>query len=594
MPSASQALVNVLSVGPLAPGASVTLPHGLRVGGRAVAPTQVFPNALTQIVVSSASTTEVVFTNAGTSTASALFRCEYDYSAIAVGVAPTYWQGGKVDVVNAAAFTFYVDFAAGNDANDGLSLAAPKRTIQSAVSAAGPLVRRFMQGASSAVTGEVVIYVAAGTDTQSLQLTGPMMVSVDAPPEAYGVDQRYLRYSLDIRGAEQTVRASGTITSIVSADPLDPAPGVSPGHGGRQQLVCAGAAWVVDEHKGRIVKGKTAGGADIYATCSGNTANTLYISRGVSFTTVAPNNVVSLVTPATRLTNSTVFIGNGVMARIRDIEFDNSVAPASLISGWTNNEGNTISRVDLERCIVKLSQASDYETAIIIGAHTATVFKGRDANTLLYTDNLTRCTVLDVYYVNLGPSNAVGSKSTSASFNQHNYFENLPYAVVLVQSNAFVTYLYNSTFNFGAAGGSLALNGQNVSYGCLVVTSGIGLDCSGNASSRIDVDAITIAGAVNAVFVDVANSLRLGSVYLAGCANPIALKPTAILRLGGIAGLNTNTGTLITMDAASRCIYDAKPAASLGCAAQLTIDGVTTTFAAAPTIGVKGSVFAAA
>jgi hypothetical protein len=92
---ATQLLVNVLAVGPLAGGASVTLPHGLKAAGVGIVPTQVLPNYAVNIVVSAVNTTTVTFTNADAGTLSAVFRCEYDHSIHAVDADPLYWQGAQ-------------------------------------------------------------------------------------------------------------------------------------------------------------------------------------------------------------------------------------------------------------------------------------------------------------------------------------------------------------------------------------------------------------------------------------------------------------------------------------------------------------------
>jgi hypothetical protein len=86
-------LVNVLSVGPLAGGASITLPHGLNYGGAGVIPTQVICDRGSPIRVAASTTSTVTFTNDGAAPASANFRAEYDHSIHAVGATPLNWQG---------------------------------------------------------------------------------------------------------------------------------------------------------------------------------------------------------------------------------------------------------------------------------------------------------------------------------------------------------------------------------------------------------------------------------------------------------------------------------------------------------------------
>lgn len=89
----TQLLVNVLSVGPLAPLASVTLPHGLMVAGAGVVPTQIICDRVSPIGVTAANATSVTFTNTGAAPASADFRVEFDHSIHAVDATPVYWQG---------------------------------------------------------------------------------------------------------------------------------------------------------------------------------------------------------------------------------------------------------------------------------------------------------------------------------------------------------------------------------------------------------------------------------------------------------------------------------------------------------------------
>lgn len=93
-----QLLVNVLAVGPLAPGASVTLAHNLASNDVNVAPTLVFPDRATPIVVTATTTTTITFNNAGTGVESANFRCERGWQpeVDAYTVTPLRWQGLNV------------------------------------------------------------------------------------------------------------------------------------------------------------------------------------------------------------------------------------------------------------------------------------------------------------------------------------------------------------------------------------------------------------------------------------------------------------------------------------------------------------------
>lgn len=89
----SQNLVTVVAVGPLAPGASAVVTHGLKSGGVGVAPTQVSCDRASPISVFVADATTVTFKNNGPIAASATFRIEFDHSIHAVGAPILGWQG---------------------------------------------------------------------------------------------------------------------------------------------------------------------------------------------------------------------------------------------------------------------------------------------------------------------------------------------------------------------------------------------------------------------------------------------------------------------------------------------------------------------
>ena len=91
----AQLLVNVLPVGPLNAGASVTLAHSLESNGGPVAPTLVFPDRATSIVCTGTTPTTVSFTNSGAGVESANFRCERGWQpeVDAFTVTSMRWQG---------------------------------------------------------------------------------------------------------------------------------------------------------------------------------------------------------------------------------------------------------------------------------------------------------------------------------------------------------------------------------------------------------------------------------------------------------------------------------------------------------------------
>lgn len=91
-----QLLVNIIrvpSVGNLAPGAAVTLPHGLKYAGKGVVPNQYLPWQATNIIVNSATDSDVTFQNTDAAPQFAFFRVEFDHSIHAVGAGPLYWRG---------------------------------------------------------------------------------------------------------------------------------------------------------------------------------------------------------------------------------------------------------------------------------------------------------------------------------------------------------------------------------------------------------------------------------------------------------------------------------------------------------------------
>jgi hypothetical protein len=89
-----QLLVNVLNVGPVAPGATVSVPHGLKAAGVGIPPTQVICDRASPLGVIGFNTTTITVENFDvTNPASASFRAEFDHSIHAVGAPTVAWQG---------------------------------------------------------------------------------------------------------------------------------------------------------------------------------------------------------------------------------------------------------------------------------------------------------------------------------------------------------------------------------------------------------------------------------------------------------------------------------------------------------------------
>ena len=90
---ADQRLVNVLQNVTLGSGASTIVPHGLKVRGKGVTPTQVICDRVSTIAVTGVDSLGITFTNMGPTLATANFRVEHDHSIHAIGTPTVAWQG---------------------------------------------------------------------------------------------------------------------------------------------------------------------------------------------------------------------------------------------------------------------------------------------------------------------------------------------------------------------------------------------------------------------------------------------------------------------------------------------------------------------
>lgn len=93
----TQVLVNVVDITNLAAGASITLPHGLRVKNQGVVPTLAFPDRGTNVKVTAVDVTNITFQNAGSSTETVRFRVERGFSMeVDNSILPTMlYEGGS-------------------------------------------------------------------------------------------------------------------------------------------------------------------------------------------------------------------------------------------------------------------------------------------------------------------------------------------------------------------------------------------------------------------------------------------------------------------------------------------------------------------
>jgi hypothetical protein len=89
----TQLLATRLAVTNLAAGATTSVPHGLKSGGKGVTPTLIVCDRSSPIAVTGYDTLVVTFTNVSDVMASANFRVEHDHSIHAIGTPTVAWQG---------------------------------------------------------------------------------------------------------------------------------------------------------------------------------------------------------------------------------------------------------------------------------------------------------------------------------------------------------------------------------------------------------------------------------------------------------------------------------------------------------------------
>lgn len=270
-----QKLVNVIQVSSLAAGASVVVAHGLNSAGQSVAPTQVFPNGPTPIVVTSATATDITFTNSGDSTESATFRAEHDYSAVAVPTTQMLWQGDEAPVTSP--LTLYVA-TTGNDTNDG-SQASPFLTIQAAIEEAK---KRRLRALVTVRVGAGTFdgFAITGFDIESpLSLTSTTVAGIS-------VEGTFTQITTS------TGTASGTVTGSATGSVLP----------GFVTITDAAQNWTVNELAGKFLflQGSS---SYSYLVIHSNTATTITLASSIAS---AAGRVYSIVEPATIINRNVV------------------------------------------------------------------------------------------------------------------------------------------------------------------------------------------------------------------------------------------------------------------------------------------------
>lgn len=197
----TQLLVNVLTVGPLGAGASVTLPHGLASNDVSVAPTNVFPDRVTDIVVTATTATTVTFTNVGANPATARFRCERGWQpeVDAFTVTPMLYAGPGA-ATGSLAFpklgnTIVVDQVNGNDITgtiNGLSF----QTVNAAVTYMGTI---------PLPAGGVTCWILPGTYV----LTGGLTIPATCSLRGLSLQTTRLTWAATVPGGTATMLTMG-------------------------------------------------------------------------------------------------------------------------------------------------------------------------------------------------------------------------------------------------------------------------------------------------------------------------------------------------------------------------------------------------
>lgn len=202
----TQLLVNVLTVGPLAGGASVTLAHSLVSNDVSVAPTLVFPDRVTDIVVGAITATTVTFTNAGANPASANFRLERGWQPeVDAFTVTTMKYLGPGAATGSVAFpkmgnTIVVDQINGNDLTGTIN-GLPFATVNAAVTYMGTLVLP---------AGGVTCWILPGT----YALTGGLTIPNTCSLRGLSLQTTRLTWAASVPGGTATMLTMGENTRV--------------------------------------------------------------------------------------------------------------------------------------------------------------------------------------------------------------------------------------------------------------------------------------------------------------------------------------------------------------------------------------------
>lgn len=190
-------LVNVLAVGPLNPGASQTIAHGIKREGSSKAPRFVMPDRITGIGVAAISATQITFTNNGAApgdTANFYVELEHTIQRLAAGGTAFSWRGGGLNntmlnptpiALTSSGGSIAVDLTRGcnfgHTFTESTTLAAPTGMFAGQV---GTIVFTQVSPAKTLAFNAAWNFLNAGAPTISVTAGKLLMVSFYSPDGA--------------------------------------------------------------------------------------------------------------------------------------------------------------------------------------------------------------------------------------------------------------------------------------------------------------------------------------------------------------------------------------------------------------------------
>jgi len=265
MASGPQLLTTELSIGPLAPNASVTVNHGITLGGTggAIAPNIVMPDRITGIGVASVTSTQITFTNYGQSSDQSNFLVELEdtYQRDLTSTAVQYWKGASAQTpvdpvqVGGTAIDVYVSATTGTVTGAGTKV-SPLDGPDS-VLAKFPI---FLFGNPSGAPAINIHYANSLNQWDDDRVGGLPVYSATATQTVYQTSQLWIwntqpfNYMFTHRGP-QLVRATG-LTSGPTIIPVGNVKSLSTPAGTKKTRMTFGTnpGWTAANLKGRFAR----------------------------------------------------------------------------------------------------------------------------------------------------------------------------------------------------------------------------------------------------------------------------------------------------------------------------------------------------